>query len=313
MITTTIRSVPAIIGGTIAAGIAWATIVRDVGFLNIGLDHIQAAALVGLTVLAGHLAAQAWKQGHLLAPAALVMLATIGSALTVYSAMGNRAEVRDTKVATASMSEAVRERIESDLATTTKLVEQAIKWQANSCGRDRTSDSCKGHTFLLRQREASQKALQAQLLETGPIVTPEPKAAQVALLAGLAGYDGDKAKRFVSAIDPLVTPLFFELLAILMFSFGLGHKSASATSVIEAANDAEPLPPKQEPVPLRLVPTESEVIKWRTEFAKVNGRLPRGKELQAAFDGIPKTSAWRYANCKSTPRDESKIRRIASA
>ena len=41
MITTTIRSVPAIVGGTIAAGIAWATIVREVGFSGLTLDHIQ--------------------------------------------------------------------------------------------------------------------------------------------------------------------------------------------------------------------------------------------------------------------------------
>lgn len=313
MTTTTIRSWPAIVGGSVSAGIAWATIVRDVGFAGITLDHIQAAALVGLTVLAGHLANQAWKETRLLSATALVALAIVGSALTVYGAMGNRAEVRDTKVATASLSEGERSRLQIDLDKTTKLVAEAEAWTATECKSGR-GPKCEGTTFILNQRKASQGALQGQLKQVGPVATPEPKAAQVALLAGLAGYDSGKAKQFVSAVEPLAFPLFLELLAILLFNFGLGHRATpvvAVTPAVEVANDVEPLPPRQEPIPLAAIPTESEVIRWRTAFVQAHGRLPRGKELQAAFAGIPKTSAWRYANCKTDPRDESKIRRLA--
>lgn len=314
MTTTTIRSYPAIIGGTLAATIAWCTIIRDVGFTNITLDHIQAASLVGLTVLAGHLANQAWKELRLLASIGLAVLAALGSILTIYAAMGNRAEIRDVKVATATLSDTERSRLQIDLDKTTKLVAEAEAWTATEC-KSGHGPKCEGTTFILKQRKASQIALQGQLKEVGPVATPEPKAAQVALLAGLAGYDAAKAKKMVSAVEPLAFPLFLELLAIVLFGFGLGHRRAPAPvpAKIEAANDVEPLPPKQEPIPLRVVPTESEVIKWRADFVEANGRLPRGKELQAAFDGIPKTSAWRYANCKNDPRDESKIRRIRSA
>lgn len=221
--TTTVRSYPAIIGGAVAAGIAWATIVRDVGFAGISLDHIQAASLVGLTVLAGHLANQAWQQLRLSAASGLAILAVFGSALTIYAAMGNRAEVRDVKVASASLSDAERARLQADLDKTTKLVAEAEAWTATECKSGR-GPKCEGTTFILNQRRASQNALQGQLKQVGPIATPEPKASQVALLAGLAGYDAAKTKQVVSAIEPLAFPLFLELLAILLFGFGLGHK-----------------------------------------------------------------------------------------
>lgn len=221
--TTTVRSYPAIIGGAVAAGIAWATIVRDVGFAGISLDHIQAASLVGLTVLAGHLANQAWQELRLSAASGLAILAVFGSALTIYAAMGNRAEVRDVKVASASLSDAERARLQADLDKTTKLVAEAEAWTATECKSGR-GPKCEGTTFILNQRRASQSALQGQLKQVGPIATPEPKASQVALLAGLAGYDATKTKQVVSAIEPLAFPLFLELLAIVLFGFGLGHK-----------------------------------------------------------------------------------------
>jgi hypothetical protein len=223
---TTIRSYPAIVGGTVAAGIAWATIVRDVGFAGITLDHIQAASLVGLTVLAGHLANQAWQELRLSAASGLAILAVLGSALTIYSAMGNRAEVRDVKVASASLSDSERARLQIDLDKTTKLVAEAETWTATECKSGR-GPKCDGVTFILNQRRASQNALQGQLKQVGPVATPEPKAAQVALLAGLAGYDAGKTKQVVSAVEPLAFPLFLELLAIVLFGFGLGHNSVA--------------------------------------------------------------------------------------
>ena len=229
---TTIKSLPAIVGGSISAAIAWATLTK--GAPELSLEHVQAAALVGLTILAGHLAGQAWQERRSLHGIGLTALAVVGSLLTVYNAMGSRAEVRDTKVAAASLTEAMRSGIEADLRTTTTLVEQATKWQATSCGKDRTSDTCKGHTFLLRQREASRKALQAQLVETGPVVAPEPKAGQVALLASFAGYDRAFVKAVVSAVEPLAFPLFLEVLAIVLFGFGLGHKQTAVASIADS-------------------------------------------------------------------------------
>lgn len=226
---TTIRSIPAIAGGTISATVAFATLIRDVGFLNIGLDHIQAAALVGLTVLAGHLATQAWQQTKLLAGSALLALAVVGSMLTVYNAMGNRAEVRDVKVASASLSDAERTRIKLDLDKTTKLVAEAEAWALTECKSGR-GPKCDGVTFVLRQRQASQAALAAQLKNVGPVVVAEPKAAQVATLASLAGYDGATVKAAVSALEPLAFPLFLELLAIVLFSHGLGHRVSEVSA-----------------------------------------------------------------------------------
>ena len=307
MITTTIRSVPAIVGGTIAAGIAWASITRGLGFAELTLEHAQAAGLIGLSILASHLAGQARLTSHRLAAVALVVASFVGSILTVYNGIGSRAETRDVKVAAAELSTSERIRIEADLAKTNRLVAEAESWVGNEC-KSGKGTKCDGVTFVLNQRKASQASLQGQLKQVGPVTPPEPKAAQAGLLAGLMGFNAKTVQAIVSALDPLSAPLFFEVMAILLWTRGLGHQARPvviATPTVEAASDdVEPLPPAR-------MPTQSEVIQWRTAFVQANGRLPRGKELQAAFEGIPKTSAWRYANCKTDPRDESKIRRVA--
>lgn len=231
---TTIRSYPAILGGSIAAAIAWATLTRDAGFADITLDHIQAAALVGLTILAGHLAAQAWQQLRLISAAGLVGLAVLGSALTVYNGMGSRAETRDVKMSSASLTEGERLRIGADLTKTTKLVSEAEAWVATEC-RTGKGPKCDGVNFVLRQRQASQKALADQLRNVGPAQVAEPKAAQVALLAAQAGYDGSAVRQLVSALEPLAFPLFFEFLAIVLFGYGLGHSVETVSRPVSNA------------------------------------------------------------------------------
>lgn len=252
--TTTIRSYPAIVGGTIAAGIAWATLTRDVGLADIDLDHFQAAALVGLTILAGHLANEAWKTRKVVAAAGLTAMAVLGSVLTVYNGMGNRAEARDVKVAAASLTDGERSRIEADLAKTVKLVAEAEAWTATEC-RSGEGPKCKGVTFVLRQRQASKAALETQLRTVGPAPVAEPKAAQVGTIAGLLGYDGKAIRQMVSAIEPLAMPLFLEFLAIVLFGYGLGHRVSASPSIsdsrqtsyfageIEETDCPEPTPP----------------------------------------------------------------------
>lgn len=245
---TTIRSMPAILGGSISAAIAWATLTRDVGFTDIGLDHIQAAALVGLTVLAGHLTNEAWKTGRWIAASGLFALAVLGSGLTVYNGMGSRAESRDVKVAAASLTDGERTRIAADLTKTAKLVTEAEAWVATEC-RSGKGPKCDGVTFVLRQRQASKAALEGQLRSVGPAAIAEPKAAQVGTLAGFLGYDSVRVRHLVSAIEPLAMPMFLEFLAIVLFGYGLGHSISADPSLSDTRQtsffheEIEPSPP----------------------------------------------------------------------
>lgn len=220
---TTIRSYPALFGGAASATIAWFSITRGLGFAELTLDHAQAAGLIGLSVLAGHLAGQAWFSRHHVAAGALVVASALGSFLTIYNGIGSRAEVRNVKVAAVELSTSERTRIEADLAKTTRLVAEAETWVGAECKSGRGT-KCEGVTFVLNQRKASQASLQGQLKTVGPIAPAEPKAAQAGLLAGLMGYNAATVQSIASALEPVAAPLFFEVLAILLFVVGLGHK-----------------------------------------------------------------------------------------
>ena len=220
---TTIRSVPAIIGGSISATVAWCSITRGIGYSELTLDHATAAGFIGLSVLAGHLAGQSWHARKHVAAAALIAVSVLGSFLTVYNAVGSRAETRDVKVAAVELSTSERARIEADLAKTTRLVAEAETWVGAECKTGKGT-KCEGVTFVLNQRKASQTALQGQLKTVGPIAPAEPKAAQAGLLAGLLGYNAKLVQSFASALEPVAAPLFFEVVAILLFLVGLGHK-----------------------------------------------------------------------------------------
>lgn len=313
MTTTTIRSYPAIAGGVLAAGFAWFTITRGRSFAELTLEDAQAAGLIGLSVLSCHLAGQARIRKHRIAALALLVASFVGSILTIYNGMGTRAEYRDVKVATAELSFSERSRIEADLIKTSKLVDQAITWQAESCRKDRTTDKCRGDTFILNQRKASQEALQGKLATTKPTTVAEPKAAQAGLLAGLMGYNAQLVQSIASTLEPVAAPLFFELLAILMFVVGLGHREVPVTvpAKIEAANDVEPLPPKI--APIEAMPTHSEVVEWREAFIAKHGRAPRGRELQMVFLSVPKVTAHRWATGANEPREGREVRRIRAA
>ena len=62
-----------------------------------------------------------------------------------------------------------------------------------------------------------------------------------------------------------------------------------------AANDVAALPPIPEDEP----PGDDDdvVVSWVREFRRMKGRPPQIPELQAAFPGTPKTTAWR--RCKA--------------
>lgn len=219
----TLHSLPAIVGGTIAAAGAIALLTRDAYSTGLTLDHALMPVLVGLTILTGHLAVQAIKEWKLLSCGGFLALAILGSGITVYETMGRRAETRDAKVAQAAKSVDQYAAIAADYRRATDLVTQAETWVASEC-KSGVGAKCRGNQFVLSQRSAHAASLKAQL-ETATAPAPvDPKADRAAAVAGLLGYSADVTKKAVQTFEPFVLPLFLELGSIILFGFGVGHR-----------------------------------------------------------------------------------------
>lgn len=235
---TTVNSVPAIVGGTAAAGAAVALLVRDGWNTGFTLEHFLMPVLVGLTVLSAHLAWDAFRNWRELSGIAFAVLAVFGSLLTVYETTGRRAEVRDTKVASAQKSVEEVARISRDLVLTRELVAESQKAVGLECASGR-GKKCDGLTFVLDQRQASLEKLEGLMEHLKAPAPVDPKAERVAFVAGLFHYDPIKVKAMVAGFDPMTFPMFLELSSIFLFGYGFNGRKATEVFSLKASEVAE--------------------------------------------------------------------------
>lgn len=228
-----IASVPAIVGGLVAAGGAVALLTRDALHTGLSLDHGLMPVLVGLTILTGHLAVQAWKELRLVSCAAFLGLAVLGSGITVYETMGRRAETRDAKVASETKTVDQYAKLLADLNRANQLATEAESWVANEC-RTGVGKKCQGVRFVFEQRSAHAEKLRAEA-ETHKAPPPvDAKADRAAAVAGLLGFSAATTKLAVQTFEPFVLPLFLELGSIFLFGFGVRHSVSTVSDSFQA-------------------------------------------------------------------------------
>lgn len=221
-----VASWPAIVGGTIAAGGAVALLTRDAIHTGLSLDHGLMPVLVGLTILTGHLAVQAWKEFRFVSCVAFLGLAVLGSGITVYETMGRRAETRDAKVAAETKDVNSYAALMFNLNKANQLTAEAESWVANEC-KTGLGPKCRGVTFTRDQRRAHAEKLQAEAEAHKAPAPVDAKADRAAAVASLLGYSADATKLAVQTFEPFVLPLFLELGSIFLFGFGVRHRTVS--------------------------------------------------------------------------------------
>lgn len=287
----TIHSRPAILGGILAAGGATALLVRDGFETGFGLDHALMPILVGMTILSAHLAIQAaheWRPAFI----GLAFLALFGSGLTVYETMGRRAEARDTKTMAAQANEARRLQLSAELQDARTTLQWAEKDRAAECAGapspiPNTWPECRRKTGTVNALK-SQIANNTSELDRLKPMPVDAKGERIASLASFFGADVKTTKGAVAMFEPFLLPLFLELGSIIMFGFGVGHRTVKpAPKPVEPTfrdEDLMPLPEK-----------EDNVLPFVRAFKAANGRKPTIPELQSKFPGMARTTLWRRA------------------
>lgn len=275
-----IASWPAIVGGLVAAGGAVALLTRDALHTGLSLDHGLMPVLVGLTILTGHLAVQAWKELRLVSCAAFLGLAVLGSGITVYETMGRRAESRDAKVASETKTVDQYAKLMVDLNRANQLATEAESWVANEC-RTGVGKKCQGVRFVFEQLSAHAEKLRAEA-ETHKAPPPvDAKADRAAAVAGLLGFSAATTKLAVQTFEPFVLPLFLELGSIFLFGFGVRHSVSTVSDSFQAE--------KPNGFSVEKTPTDEEIEELKKLYGKQTA--PVTNDQLASLMGISKSEA----------------------
>lgn len=247
------RSWPAIAGGLVAAAGATALLVRDAWVTGWTVDLALMPALVGLTVLAGHLFWKALSSGRVVAAGLIAILACYGSLLTVNETMGRRAEIRDGKIMSAEAKQAARISAEAELASVTQTYNWALPDMASECAGapDPLPPSgwpkCRSKRGTVKALEQRVATLKGEVAAIAPAPV-DAKTDRVATIAAWFGAPPLAVRGVYGTLEPFLMPIFLELASIVLFSFGLGRGSpnapAPAPSQSIITNDDEPIASK---------------------------------------------------------------------
>lgn len=114
------------------------------------------------------------------------------------SGISRLGEAQQTRIATATVSEAEQARIRADLIRAEKLVTQAEAWIATECASGNGA-KCRGQTFTLNQRQAYRDKLLGQVQALQPVTQP-----------------------WLPAWHPALLPIGLELAILALLFYGLG-------------------------------------------------------------------------------------------
>ena len=239
-----ISSPAAIAGGVVAAGGAMALLVRDAFITGWTVDLALMPALVGLTILAGHLLWTALRHGRAFSVVGLALLSILGSALVVYETAGRRGEVRDTKVAGVAGTEAKRAELQQKLREAEEILATHRKAASTECASG-VGKKCDGLTYTVSTWESAVTGYETKIGKLPPPSLVDPKAARIAAVLDLAGVTvkPEAVKKAVATLEPFALPLFLELGSIVLFSFGISQRQRKVAMVATPAIPAKTVAP----------------------------------------------------------------------
>lgn len=220
--TTCIRSWPALAGGLVAGGAMTALLARDVLQGGWTVEIALAPVVVGLTVLAAHVARQASWGLRI----ALSGLALFGSAWMILESSGRRAELRDAKVGAVVDVERERTRLRKMLVEAEEILSGHRRAADLECSTGK-GKLCEGKRYTVSTWEAAVAGYESKLKALPPPRPADAKADRIAAVLAVAGFEPAKVKEVVGQIDPLLLAILCELMTIAFMRLAFGHRTVS--------------------------------------------------------------------------------------
>jgi hypothetical protein len=255
----TIKRIIAILGGLGAAGLSVLLLTKGAPISTWTVDTWATASLVPLVVVAAVVGHSAIYSGKPIAGLLLWGLSVVGSGLIVFENLGNRADVRETKVLVAEARNGSVERETKRLAEAEYILASCPtgvprEHRGVRCGlRDALVEECRsgdGSRCRSVRRsvgvyEDAIAGLSAKL--AAPTLVPVPVDAQAQRVASLASWFGisvneKSARAAVADAHSLGLPLFLDLGAVVLLIWGLEGSRRSSRKVETALPAGLPTP-----------------------------------------------------------------------
>jgi hypothetical protein len=296
---TTARGLALALGSAASIGAAYILLKDDVVAGQWSDSFVLVPLMLGIAVVAGHLAAKASRDRSFLAASGFALAFFLGTALTVYQSVAKQAATTDAKMLETVASNKDRSMVEAQLQIAQTRYSDAISNYKKLLSPDGSclTRKCMDSAQRISEVEARQDQLRRELKSMDPVkpVAAGPdRVAQV--IHVLFGLETHKVKALLVIVEPFAFSLLFELTAISAFGYGFG----GSRRPVRAANEnteTQPTVELPEPPGDRRDPA---IVSWVEEFTRRNGRAPQIPEVQQAFEGLGKTTAWRY--CKDRHR-----------
>lgn len=175
--------------------------------------------LTAATVASACLAHLRFASFRLIGGTGFALLALLGSVIMATGTLGRLAEAKDTKEATLNAGNRTYGNRTEDLKT----------------AKADAKRECTGGVG--KRCETANARVDALTKELAGIVvrSTDPKAESIGRLATLLGWNGDRAKVIVAALDPVLLPLFLEFGSVGFFAGAFRHRQTPT-----ASNDEKP-------------------------------------------------------------------------
>ena len=225
-------------GSVFATGALYILLEDVVKTGNWTMEHaITVITLLG-TIAVGHLAQ---TSRGLFAKLGFSVLFLAGTALTTYTSIGRQAELTDTQVLSAEVTNSAIVRKQVELAKARTRLDQANAAADKEMTGEKCGRRCQDWKLRATEVQANIERLEADIKALGPQKPIAAKADKMAKVLALFGWPEGATKATVILIEPFAYSLFFELGSILSFGYGFrpSPKWRSATK------EPEPEPKKQ--------------------------------------------------------------------
>lgn len=255
--TTRARPLAIVVGALATLGALAILLAEPIQTGNWRLDHFMLPLVVAITIAAGHLVGAAVRGLRPLATAGFLMAFLIGTALTVYSSVGNQREKMGARASTAeahnlAVSDKRAELAKSrrSLALSEDMLKSAQARLPAACHGGNGKD-CKGVTATIAVYQSAIKGdratvgeVEADLARLGGTHVARPKAEALGELAAVVfGVDGNKVALIASTLEPFSYSLLFEITAIVAFGYGFGHSRRQPIVAVPVSTENEETEP----------------------------------------------------------------------
>lgn len=235
--------------GIAASGCALAILLQDA--LRSGvwtLEHGLIPGMVAIAVGAGHLVGSALKTRKYLSALGFAISFTLATLLTVYTSVSKQADISETAMAAATVSNELRQAKEADLSIAKKRHEEANRMADREMTGEKCGRRCTDWRLRATEVAANIRLLEGDLKSMDP---PKPVAVGADKMAHIVSMftalEVSRVKAMLLLLEPFTKALLFELTAIVAFGYGFGSRPSVARVGPAPATVPSPIPEPAQP------------------------------------------------------------------